>query len=235
MSSHSGRFSTQRTIPPSTGADNSARIRYLFVGKVDVKIFISYSRRDSEFVDRLREALDARHFTVWVDREDIRGGDEWRAAISAAIRSSEFFLLVLTSDSAGSDSVKKELTLAEHAGCNILPIVHDFQECAQWPHKLGFRLDRRRPAQSDHGREAGNRKALAEQFDLPCQPRSHPPHPTNEFAEIECEICGKLAWPLSCGKIELRPIAALGTTGPKGVPRSASAQFPTSAPENPAL
>ena len=34
-------------------------------------IFISYSRRDGEFVERLRESLAEHDKDVWVDREDI--------------------------------------------------------------------------------------------------------------------------------------------------------------------
>ncbi len=38
-------------------------------------IFISYSRLDREFVDRLIEALEQRGFDIWVDRKDIGGGN----------------------------------------------------------------------------------------------------------------------------------------------------------------
>jgi hypothetical protein len=37
-----------------------------------VRLFISYSRRDAAFVERLRPALEADGNDVWVDTEDIR-------------------------------------------------------------------------------------------------------------------------------------------------------------------
>ena len=40
-------------------------------------VFISYSRRDKDFVGKLREALSARNYEVWVDWEDIPPSTEW--------------------------------------------------------------------------------------------------------------------------------------------------------------
>jgi TIR domain len=44
-----------------------------------VRVFISRSRRDAAFVERLRRGLEADGHDVWVDTEDIRGSDQWRA------------------------------------------------------------------------------------------------------------------------------------------------------------
>ena len=44
-------------------------------------VFISYSRRDEAFVQRLRESLAERGKDVWVDREDIGPAVEWRREI----------------------------------------------------------------------------------------------------------------------------------------------------------
>ena len=41
-------------------------------------IFISYSRRDLEFVERLRKSLAERDKDVWFDREDIGPAVVWR-------------------------------------------------------------------------------------------------------------------------------------------------------------
>lgn len=77
------------------------------------EIFISYSRLDREFVDQLIEELQRRGFDVWLDRKDISGGTDWRAAISQAIRACRAFLLVLSTDSATSKKVVQELSLAD--------------------------------------------------------------------------------------------------------------------------
>jgi len=44
-------------------------------------IFISYSRKDKDFVHRLDESLKSRGREAWVDWEDIRPTEEWMQAI----------------------------------------------------------------------------------------------------------------------------------------------------------
>ena len=88
-------------------------------------IFISYSRLDREFVDKLIEDLERRGFYVWVDRKDISGGADWRAAISEAIRSCRAFLVVLSRNSADSKKVVQELSLADEHGRQIIPLMHE--------------------------------------------------------------------------------------------------------------
>ena len=48
-------------------------------------IFISYSRKDTEFTDKLAESLESRGLNVWIDRGDIIAGDQWRRQIVDAI------------------------------------------------------------------------------------------------------------------------------------------------------
>lgn len=43
----------------------------------NTKLFISYSRRDMEFVDRLDGALRARGFTPLIDRSEIGVFEDW--------------------------------------------------------------------------------------------------------------------------------------------------------------
>jgi hypothetical protein len=89
------------------------------------EIFISYSRLDREFVDQLIEELERRGFDIWVDRKDISGGADWRAAISQAIRSCRAFLVVLSHNSADSKKVVQELSLADQHERQIIPLMHD--------------------------------------------------------------------------------------------------------------
>ncbi|MGH9307842.1 MAG: TIR domain-containing protein [Vicinamibacterales bacterium] len=86
-------------------------------------IFISYSRSDHPFVDDLIQELEENGFGVWVDRQDIRGGTQWRAAITQAIRDCEAFLVVLSPNSTGSKNVGRELELAADNNRPIIPIV----------------------------------------------------------------------------------------------------------------
>ena len=55
-------------------------------------IFISYSRKDKDFVRRLDEALKSRGREAWVDWEDIRPTEEWMQAIYAAIEGADTFM-----------------------------------------------------------------------------------------------------------------------------------------------
>jgi hypothetical protein len=86
-------------------------------------LFISYSRSDHAFVDDLIQELEEHGFSVWVDRQDIRGGTQWRAAITEAIRGCEAFLVVLSPRSTGSRNVGRELELAADNNRPIIPVV----------------------------------------------------------------------------------------------------------------
>jgi hypothetical protein len=85
-------------------------------------IFISYSRRDSELVDQFIQQLEKHGFDAWVDREDIRGGAAWGAAISEGIRRCQAVIVVLSSRSTASDNVARELSLADQHKRPIIPV-----------------------------------------------------------------------------------------------------------------
>jgi hypothetical protein len=87
------------------------------------KIFISYSRKDIDFVRKLAGDLEKAGYDVWWDITDLRGGDDWVRQIPEAIRLSQFFLVVLTPDSAESEWVRKEYTQALSLRKKIIPIM----------------------------------------------------------------------------------------------------------------
>ncbi len=87
-------------------------------------IFISYSRRDQEFVTRLASDLDARVAGVWFDQSDIQAGQQWRDEIEAGIRRCKVFILVLSPDSAASKYVHMEVNLALEKKKRIIPILY---------------------------------------------------------------------------------------------------------------
>jgi tetratricopeptide (TPR) repeat protein len=87
------------------------------------EIFISYSRKDKEFVRRLHEVLRRRDREAWVDWEDIRPTEEWMQAIYGAIEGAETFVFVLTPDSVSSDVCGREITHAATHNKRIVPIV----------------------------------------------------------------------------------------------------------------
>ena len=89
-------------------------------------IFISYSRKDKDFVHRLDESLKSRGREAWVDWEDIRPTEEWMQAIYGAIEGADTFVFVLTSDSVASDVCGREIAhAATHRKQIILIVARD--------------------------------------------------------------------------------------------------------------
>jgi hypothetical protein len=79
------------------------------------QVFISYSRRDADVIEGIVSELEAAGLDVWLDREDIKPGKQWRKQIVEAIDTAEAFVLNLSPNSAASNNVLKELNLAEEA------------------------------------------------------------------------------------------------------------------------
>ncbi len=88
------------------------------------QIFISYSRRDQEFVFKLANDLEARGGRVWLDQADIRGGTQWRQSIDNGIEQASAFLLLISPDAMDSEYVNFELELAEEQGKPIFPLIY---------------------------------------------------------------------------------------------------------------
>lgn len=87
------------------------------------KIFISYSRKDMDFVRKLAGDLEQAGYDVWWDITDLSGGDDWVRVIPEAIKSSQYVIVVLTPDSIESDWVRKEYTQALSLRKKIIPIM----------------------------------------------------------------------------------------------------------------
>jgi uncharacterized protein YoxC len=86
-------------------------------------LFISYSRRDKEFVHTLDAAFRKLDRDPWIDWEDIPDGEEWRKAIALGIENADTFIFVITPDSAASKECTKELEQAIALNKRIIPIV----------------------------------------------------------------------------------------------------------------
>src|SRR5438034_1055847 len=87
------------------------------------EVFISYSRKDTDFVRRLDEALKSRGREAWVDWEDIRPTEEWMQAIYSAIEGADTFVFVLTPDSVASIVCGREIAHAAANNKRMVPIV----------------------------------------------------------------------------------------------------------------
>ena len=87
-------------------------------------IFISYSRRDQEFVTRLAADLDTQVAGVWFDQSTIQVGQNWHAEIMDGIRECRAFILVLSPDAAESRYVREEVNKALELGKAIVPVLY---------------------------------------------------------------------------------------------------------------
>ena len=99
-------------------------------------IFISYSRKDTDFVRRLDESLKSRGRDTWVDWEGIRPTEEWMQAIHGAIESADTFVFVLTPDSVGSDICSREVAFAAKNNKRMVPVIAREVEAKAVPEPL---------------------------------------------------------------------------------------------------
>ena len=72
------------------------------------KVFISYSRKDIDFARKLAGDLEKAGYDVWWDITDLEGGDVWIRKIYQAIKTSQYFIVVLTPASIESNWVTEE-------------------------------------------------------------------------------------------------------------------------------
>src|SRR5437660_8766717 len=87
------------------------------------RVFISYSRRDMGFADRLEAALKARGFEPLIDRTEIYAFEEWWKRIEALIARADTIVFVLSPDSVASQVALKEVAFAASLNKRFAPIV----------------------------------------------------------------------------------------------------------------
>jgi WD40 repeat protein len=88
------------------------------------KTFISYSRKDKEFVAKLDAALAGRGRQNWVDWKDIPPTALWRNEVSAGVEGSDAVIFVISPDSIVSVECDKELKYAVECHKRLVPLVH---------------------------------------------------------------------------------------------------------------
>jgi formylglycine-generating enzyme required for sulfatase activity len=87
------------------------------------KIFISYSRKDIVFVDRLDAALRARGFEPLIDRAEIYAFEDWWKRIEGLISKADTIVFVLSPDAVASDICAKEVAFAHSLNKRFAPVV----------------------------------------------------------------------------------------------------------------
>ena len=100
-------------------------------------VFISYSRKDRDFVRDLHEALAERQRDTWVDWEDIPLTAEWLAEIFAGIEGADAFVFVISPDSAESEVCRQELAHAVEHNKRLITVVRRDVKAEAVPPPLG--------------------------------------------------------------------------------------------------
>jgi len=90
-------------------------------------VFISYSREDRAFVDRLSQDLRSGGVTTWQDTKEIAAGENWRLAIEGSLRQAAALLYVASAGSVKSQWMSKELEAVFSRGARVIPVVLDDQ------------------------------------------------------------------------------------------------------------
>ena len=86
-------------------------------------VFISYSRKDVAFADRLETALKARGFEPLIDRTEIYAFEDWWKRIEALISRADTIVFVLSPDAVVSQVSLREVTYAASLNKRFAPIV----------------------------------------------------------------------------------------------------------------
>lgn len=92
-------------------------------------VFLSYSRKDRNFVERLAEDLNGLGIGVWFDKWEIKVGDSIVEKINKGIEENDYLAIVLSPNSVDSEWVKRELNIAlmrqlKEKSVIILPILY---------------------------------------------------------------------------------------------------------------
>src|SRR5512133_55919 len=87
-------------------------------------VFVSYSRKDKEFVRKLYDCLVANDVKTWVDWEGIPLSADWMDEITRAVNGADSFLVVLSPDWLSSKVCAQELEMGLKSNKKLIPILY---------------------------------------------------------------------------------------------------------------
>lgn len=89
------------------------------------KVFISYARKDEEFVLPVAEILRAGGAKVFIDSQNIDYGEVWESVLLENLRSSDRILVFWSANASKSDWVRREYLSAVKEGLRVIPVPLD--------------------------------------------------------------------------------------------------------------
>ena len=108
------------------------------------RVFVSYASEDVDLASRIAASLYAAGFEPWLDKEALRGGDDWNRKIEGDLRDSDYVLVLQTQALVAKTIgyVNKEIAIArDHAQryrglAFLIPLVADDLPPEQWVPEL---------------------------------------------------------------------------------------------------
>lgn len=92
---------------------------------MEYDVFVSYSRRDSDIVEKVIKELTRHNISVWIDKDGVESGDAFKSVIVKAIKNANVFLFFSSKSSNESPWTVKEVNTAVYLKKYILPIKLD--------------------------------------------------------------------------------------------------------------
>lgn len=113
---------SNRKATPPTATTDSAIYKRTERSAAKPKIYISYSRKDSDFLDGLTQSLEARGINVLIDRRDLAFGEQWAQELLSFVRSADALIFLVSAASIASQWCNAELEEALKRQKRIFPV-----------------------------------------------------------------------------------------------------------------
>lgn len=91
-------------------------------------IFISYSKKDILYAEKLVNALRREGFNPWVDVDELGAGTHWQARLHKQINTCDAYVIIMSRNSLRSRWVPDELVTAKSKNKPIFPVLLDETE-----------------------------------------------------------------------------------------------------------
>jgi len=82
-------------------------------------IFISYSRHDTHFVNKLSNDLRKKGIDVWIDRENIMPGQMWQKQVEMGLKKASALIFVISKHSIQSQWTIKEFFFSQEVNTPV--------------------------------------------------------------------------------------------------------------------
>lgn len=105
------------------------------------EVFLSHSSRDRQFATDMAQTLRRHGIPVWYSQTNILGAQQWQDQIGAALRRCDWFVVILSPQSADSMWVKRELSYALQQNRfedRIVPVVYQASDYERLSWTLGL-------------------------------------------------------------------------------------------------